>query len=70
MTQIILAPYIMWISPRENPQLGGVQEQNNSLQKLRVGKQPIGVEFKISFYNLKGKQQKLIKSTGKPIRNS
>ena len=32
--------------------------------------QPIGVEFKISFYNLKEKQQKLIKSIGKPIRNS
>ena len=59
MTQIILAPYIMRISPRENPQLGGVQEQNNSLQKLRVGKQPIGIEFKISFYNLKREATKI-----------
>ena len=70
VTQIILAPYIMWISLRESPQSGEVQEQDSSLQELLVGKQPTGAEFKISFYNLKGKQQKLIKFIGKPIRNS
>ena len=56
--------------PKGEPPIRRGEEQNNSLQKLHVGKQPIGVEFKISFYNLKGKQQKFIKSTGKPIRNS
>ena len=70
MTQIMLAPYITWIGLRESPRSGEVQEQNNSLQKLHVSKQLIGAEFKISFYNLKGKQQKLIKSIWKPIRNS
>ena len=34
-----------------------------SLQKLPVGKQLISVGFKISLSSLKGKQQKLIKST-------
>ena len=56
--------------PKGEPPIRRVQEQNNSLQKLHVSKQPIGAEFKISFYNLKGKQQKLIKSIWKPIRNS
>ena len=56
--------------PRENLQLGGVQEQNNSLHQLHVGKQPIGAESKISSYNLKGKRQRFIKSIWKPLRNS
>ena len=38
-------------------------EQKLSLQKLHVGKQLISAGFKISLSSLKGKQQKLIKST-------
>ena len=38
-------------------------EQKLSLQKLHVGKQLISADFKISLSSLKGKQQKLIKST-------
>ena len=39
-----------------------VQEQNLSLQKLLADKQLISADFKISSSNLRGKQQKLIKS--------
>ena len=56
--------------PRGEPPIRRGAGAKQLFAEAHVSKQPIGAEFKISFYNLKGKQQKLIKSIWKPIRNS
>ena len=48
---------------KETPESEEVQEQKLSLQKLLADKQLISVDFKIILSSLRGKQQKLIKST-------